>query len=295
MYFLALSIVCSTIILIIFRMAERLRITVFPIIVINYMTAALGGFILNSILYEATFNPPLLFFVIALVIGSLFLIFFFVTAASSQLAGIGVTSVAAKMSVIFPICFSLIIEPDDKLTLVKSTGIILALSGVFFTIIKKGKMDLQARIVLLPLILFFGMGIIDSLMKLAQHTYVDESNVTLFSTILFSMSAVLSIPASFIRRIPIRKYIEKKTLLTGIFLGIVNLGTVFFLINALSARLKDGNPIDSSVVFGINNVGVVALSVVAGLLLFKEKLTRLNILGIIISVSAIVLLAYSGV
>jgi len=295
MYFLALSIVSATIILIIFRMAERLRIRALPIIVVNYFTAALLGLFLSRILSDSTFSPPIFFYVMALLIGSLFLVFFLVTAASSQQAGIAITSVAAKMSVVFPICFSLIIDPSDKLTLLKLTGIIFALIGVFFTIFKRGKLNFKARLIYLPFILFFGMGIIDSLMKLAQHRYVDESNLAFFSTILFGMAALLSIPTSFAKRIPLKTYIQKKTLLTGIILGIVNLGTVYFIISALSFKLPDGNPVDSSVIFGVNNVGVVFLSVMAGLIIFSEKLTKLNILGIVLSVVAILILAYSGV
>ena len=295
MYFLALSIVSSTIVLVIFRVAEKFRINALPIIVINYITAALLGFLLSSILSDSTFGPPLFFYVMALVIGSLFLIFFLVTAASSQQAGIAITSVAAKMSVVFPICFSLIIDPSDKITLLKLTGILLALAGVFFTVFKKGKLNRHSRIIYLPFILFLGMGLIDSLMKLAQHRYVDESNLAFFSTILFGMAAVLSIPTSFARRIPLKTYVQRKTLLTGIFLGIVNLGTVYFIISALSFKMADGNPIDSSVIFGLNNVGVVFLSVMTGLLIFSEKLTRLNIIGILVSVAAIIILAYSGV
>ncbi len=295
MYFLALSIVFSTIILIIFRMAERYRISTLPIIVINYFTAAILGFILSGILSDSTFNPPLFFFIMALLIGSLFLIFFIVTAASSQQVGIAITSVAAKMSVVFPICFSIIIDPADKLTPIKLAGIILALAGVFFTIFKKGKLNLQARLIYLPFILFLGMGLIDSLMKLSQQRYVDESNLAFFSTILFGMAALLSIPASLVKKIPLKTYLKKKTLLTGLCLGLINLGTVYFLISALSFKLSDGNPVDSSVVFGLNNVGVVILSVMAGLILFREKLSRLNILGILLSVVAIVILAYSGV
>jgi drug/metabolite transporter (DMT)-like permease len=295
MHFLALSIICSTIVLIIFRMAEQFRISTLPIIVINYFTATILGFTLSGVFSDLSFNPPLFFYVVALIIGSLFLIFFLVTAASSQQAGIAITSVAAKMSVIFPISFSIIIDPADKITLLKLAGIMLALAGVFFTVFKKSRLSLNARIIYLPIALFLGMGLVDSLMKLAQQRFVDESNLVFFSAILFGMAALLSIPATIARKIPLRTYMEGKTLLTGIFLGLVNLGTVYFIISALSFKMPDGNPIDSSVIFGINNVGVVFLSVLAGLLIFAERLTRLNIIGIFLSVAAIIVLAYSGV
>ena len=52
--------------------------------------------------------------------------------------------------------------------------------------------------------------------------------------------------------------------------------------------------IDSSVVFGINNIGIVTLSVLLGVILFRERLSKLNLAGIAICMAATVILAYSS-
>jgi multidrug transporter EmrE-like cation transporter len=50
---------------------------------------------------------------------------------------------------------------------------------------------------------------------------------------------------------------------------------------------------DSSVIFGINNIGIVGLSVVLGMLLFQEKLSVLNKAGVLVCIVATIILAYA--
>ena len=125
MHFLILCILSSTSIFVIFRSIDRFGIPSFPIIVINYLAASILGFIINSgdasleTIRHAQWLP------ISIMIGILFIIMFFLIAFSSQKAGFSVTTVASKMSVIFPIIFSLIIDPSDKLTLLKTAAIFM--------------------------------------------------------------------------------------------------------------------------------------------------------------------------
>ena len=64
---------------------------------------------------------------------------FFLIAYSSRKAGISVTTVASKMSVIFPIIFSLIIDTNDQLSNIKTVAIICTLAGVAITVYKPRK------------------------------------------------------------------------------------------------------------------------------------------------------------
>jgi uncharacterized membrane protein len=48
---------------------------------------------------------------------------------------------------------------------------------------------------------------------------------------------------------------------------------------------------DGSVIFGANNMSIVALSVLVGLLVFKEKLKFVNWIGIVLSALALLLFA----
>ncbi|MCD6366148.1 MAG: hypothetical protein J7L46_01265, partial [Bacteroidales bacterium] len=73
----------------------------------------------------------------------------------------------------------------------------------------------------------------------------------------------------------------------GILLGLVNFGTIYFLIATLNSGI-----FPSAVIFGVNNTGIVLLSFLFGLLFFKEKLLKINMVGIILSIAAIFMLTF---
>ncbi len=83
-------------------------------------------------------------------------------------------------------------------------------------------------------------------------------------------------------------------MLLGALLGAVNFGSIYFLVKTLNYTHPQHGTIDSSVVFEINNIGIVALSVILGMLIFQEKLSRINVAGITVCIIATILLAYAG-
>ncbi|MCP4553311.1 MAG: hypothetical protein GY834_15005 [Bacteroidetes bacterium] len=50
---------------------------------------------------------------------------------------------------------------------------------------------------------------------------------------------------------------------------------------------------ESNVLFPLQNVGIVMLTAIIGLLVFKEKLSVINWIGIFVSVLAILLIAFA--
>lgn len=60
---------------------------------------------------------------------------------------------------------------------------------------------------------------------------------------------------------------------------------MYFLMFALS-RSK----IDSSAVYAINNTGIIVFSVLVAIFMFKEKISIINRIGIVLSVIAIIIL-----
>ncbi|HEC43167.1 MAG TPA: EamA/RhaT family transporter [Bacteroides sp.] len=294
MTYLLLSILSSTGIFLIFRLIDRRDVKTFPVIVINYITASSIGFFFSGDTVRTAWNYPPPFFVLAVIIGILFIVMFFIIARSSQKAGMAVTTIAGKMSVIFPIIFSILYDPGDTISLLKTLGILIALAGVLLTIFKKKNKLPDPSLLYLPLILFVGMGIVDSLVKLAQHEYVSDNNLSLFTALLFGISAISGILVSFTGKNRWLSLFNFRVLGWGVLLGFVNFGSIFFLVRTLNYSHPSHGIIDSSVVFGINNIGIVALSVLLGVLLFREKLSRLNITGIIICIIASIVLAYSS-
>jgi drug/metabolite transporter (DMT)-like permease len=292
--YLLLSILSSTGIFLIFRLIDKRGVKTFPVIVINYITASSIGFAFSGEAGKGTWDFPLPFFVLAIVIGILFIVMFFLVARSSQKAGMAVTTIAGKMSVIFPIIFSILYDPGDTISLLKTMGILVALAGVLLTIFKKKKKLPDPSLLYLPLILFVGMGIVDSLVKLAQYEYVSDRNLSLFTALLFGISAISGILISLSSKSRWISLFNFRVLGWGILLGLVNFGSIFFLVRTLNYSHPSHGIIDSSVVFGINNIGIVALSVLLGVLLFREKLSRTNVAGILICIIATIVLAYSS-
>ena len=291
MAFLIFSILSSAAIYVIFKYIDRLKIATFDVIIINYITAAILGYFLSDT--QANIFPihQNQWFPYAVLIGILFILMFVVIAKSSQIVGIAITSVSNKMSMIIPITFSIIIDPLDQLTNLKAIGIILAIIAVFLSVYRKRKIEFDPRNIYLPLILFLGMGIVDSIVKYAQQYYVNDNVLPLFTVILFIMAAISGLITKLLRKTPFKALINPRILIWGALLGISNYGSIYFVIRALNYKDTIGNNIGGSVVFGINNLGVIALSVLIGLLFFKEKILKINWIGIIISLIAIYILS----
>lgn len=293
MTYLILSILSSTGIFLVFKFLDQKKLPSFPVIIINYLVAAFMGFIINadqmqfSDIYTADWIP------VSILIGFLFIVMFFLVARSSNEAGISVTTVASKMSVVFPITLSMMIDPTDQFTLVKAAAIIATLTGVMLTIYTPGK-SLQARKrAFLPLVLFIGMGLVDSLVKFAQHSYVSDRETALFSAVLFTMAFLTGIVILPFRKERVTEFRKAAVWLWGLLLGIVNFGSIYLMVSALNHVNEFGSRIDSSIIYGANNIGIVSLSVLAGLVIFHEKLRTINWIGIAISGAAIILFSIS--
>jgi drug/metabolite transporter (DMT)-like permease len=291
MIFLVFSILSSAAIYVIFKFLDRFKINTFNVIVINYITAAALGLLLIQTQTDIFPIYKNAWFPYSIIIGVLFIMTFVIIAKSSQIVGIAITTVSNKMSVIIPIAVSIIIDPLDVLTNFKAIGIGLAILAVFLSVYRKRKVEFDARNIYLPIILFLSMGLVDSIVKYAQQYHVNDNVLPIFTVILFIMSAIAGLVTKLLRRTSFKELLDKKILLWGIGLGISNYGSLYFLIKALNYKNSFGNTMDGSIVFGINNLGVIALSVIIGLIVFKEKFLKINWVGIIISFFAIYILS----
>lgn len=278
MGYLFFSILSSTLILVTFRYFERFKINSFNAIVMNYFTASVLGFLLAN--NEGNFQNSGVndWFVMAVIIGIMFALMFNVVAATTQKAGITIASIAAKMSVVIPMVFS-ILYYREPVTFLKISGIVLAPIALTLTLVKNDLNPAIKKYLWLPVIMFLGVGITDAVIKYTQQDILKGGNIFLFSAYLF----IISFTVSFLTKITIKSKYRKETtgkdIIGGVLLGIFNFGSLFFFIQALRY-----SGLDSSLVFAINSIGIVLISVLAGILLFKEKLTTLNWSGIILAI-----------
>ncbi len=289
MIYLLLCILSSTAIFVVFKSVHRFNLPVLPIIVVNYLAATLLGFLVYSGDTKLSSIPGARWLPISICIGILFIVMFVLVGISTRKAGISVTTTASKMSVVFPVVFSMLIDPADHLTLLKSIAVVTALGGVALTVYKPDGIQREGSVMLFPLLLFLGMGLVDSLVKLAQQRYVRDEETALFSAVLFLNAFISGLVAAGVDRKHARSFLTPAVWGWGALLGSVNFGSVFFLVRTLNFTSPTGSGMDGSVIFGANNISVVALCVLVGLLVFKEKLLVINWMGVGLSALSLLL------
>ena len=206
-------------------------------------------------------------------------------ALTAQRNGVSVVSVAGKMSVVIPIIFGVILY-NESLSTIKIIGIILAIVAVYLASVKNNLEKHKKAGLLLPVILFLGSGAIDATLKYVEINFVSENEVSIFSGSLFGFAGVFGLIFLLFKTIQKREVFGVKNLIAGIVLGIPNYYSIVFLIKALQTK-----GIESSTLFTINNVGIVVVSTLVGLLIFKESFSLKNKIGIALAVIGIVLVA----
>ena len=283
MIYLLLSILSSTAIAVIFKLMDRQKVALLPVIVLNYFSAFAAGFLLfkgtPSLAY--ILNSDWLY--IAIVIGSLLIIGFYLIGYTTQKAGIAITTIANKMSVIIPISFS-IFYFAEPMSFLKAIGIVLALISVLLAVYKKKQVE-KSRFSLLPIIMFLVVGIIDATVKLAQHSYVSEEDVSLFTSLSFGLAGIIGITSMAIQNKQWRSFTSSRVWIYGILIGLANFGSIYFLILALNH-----SALDSSIVYGVNNMGIILISIGLAVAFFTERLSKLNLLGVIFALISIAIL-----
>lgn len=279
---LFLTILISALVIITFRLLDKFKVDELESIVWNYFFASLLGlFVWKESLTPETFTEKP-WFGLALLIGVFFIITFFLLSRSAVKAGLAITAVASRMSVIIPVTAGFILF-QDKITILKIVGILLALFSFYLIFKPKGKMKFEFRNAILPLLLFIGIGTNDTMMKYIEQNYLngDES---LFLTVAFLMAFCIGCLLILEKIVFKKKKISLKGLFGGLILGSLNFGTTYFFIRSMKH-------FDATVFFPVVNVSIVALTSIIGVLLFHEKLSRVNRAGILMAIFAILLIS----
>jgi drug/metabolite transporter (DMT)-like permease len=288
MIYLALSILCSSSIYILFKYFGKFNVQLLPAIVINYFIAASFG-ALQLKLSGADWRIPSDWWTAALIISLLFISLFYLMAKTAQELGVSVSSNASKMSMVIPILLLAIIYPEEHLNIFQTIGILLALFGIYFTSLKEGS-KFNWRSIFWPFVLFIGTGILDFVLAYANqnllHTEVDDK---LFTSLSFGLAFIWGVLIMGYFSLKKGLDISKVSVVGGVVLGVVNFGSIFFLL-----RTYAGNIAQKTSILPINNMSIIIVSTLFSILLFKEKLSNQNILGLSISIASIVIIFYNS-
>ena len=169
----------------------------------------------------------------------------------------------------------------------KLIGIVLAISAIYMTSTKSGKLSFDKKFLPIILLIFFGQGMADGTLSWAQKFSINDENTPLFFASVFLIAGILGSVFLIYETIKNGFKLEFKNLIWGIGLGIPNYLTLHFFVRSLQSPI-----FESSQVFPIVNMGVIVLTALAGILLFREKLSFFNWGGILVAVLAISLITF---
>ena len=152
--------------------------------------------------------------------------------------------------------------------MIKITGIIIAFLAVYFTS-KKEKTEAHSSNIVLPALLFIGAGIIDTSMNYIQHHYIQVEDTSMFTCMTFAFAFIFGLLYLGYNCIKTKEEIKLKNIIAGFALGIPNYYSMFFLIKALQNK-----NLESATIFTLINIGVILLTTIFSIFLFKEKLQK---------------------
>ena len=282
MIYVLASAICSVLVSVLLKLARRHGLDIGQAVAWNYVAAlALVAFLLQpslAPLWQA--DAPW----IALVgLGVLLPVIFLALGASVRHAGIVRSDAAQRLSLLLSLlaAFVLFGEPFDA---TKALGCVLGLAALCGMVWRSGQQrgDGGAAAWRWPLVVFAGFGMIDVLFK-----RVAAAGVPL-GTSLAAMFA-LALPVAFaLAAWRSRARFTARSALGGLLLGLFNFGNILFYLRAHRAL-----PQHPALVFASMNLGVVVLGALTGLLLFRERLSRVNLAGLLLALAAIALLAWA--
>ena len=271
MIYLIIAIACSAGVFVVMRLFERFHLDNHQALSWNYLVASAIGFLscgqhitVGEIVGEPWF----------------------------QRSGVTVTSLSSKLSVVLPTIAGVVLF-HERISLTAGIGILLALVALVLVIGggKKGTSGATALkegrhwvVVLLPVLIFFGTGIGDILMKLTEQLNKAD-DMTFMIAFIYFVALLFGVVIVAYDMVTGKSKWAWKNALGGLVLGLVNFFSTFNIYQAMRV-------FDNVVLFPVYNIGVVGLTALIGLALFKERLTWKNYLGMAIALVAVILITF---
>jgi drug/metabolite transporter (DMT)-like permease len=275
------TVLLFNVLIIVFKMFEKYKADNLQALIVNYLTAAGCSyfFLEQDLSLNQVLNAEWLYH--AIIIGALFIIVFNFYELGTKKVGVAVTTIANKMSLIFPVSAALILYPNEEFTFLKGIAFILAFIGIYLSSTKAGKLSFNKNYLWLIMIVFIGQGISDAIFNDFVQKFPEEGGYLFFMT-LFAVASISGALILLGKSFKGRKPLKLKSIFWGAILGIPNFFSLLFFLKSLSDP-----SLTSSIVFPLVSMGIIVSSGFIGMLLFKEKLSKNNWIGIILSICAI--------
>ncbi len=279
MYTLIISITCSVAVSVLLKIARARNIQVEQAIAVNYVVAAVLCMLVLRPTPASLLSPSTPWWVL-IALGILLPTIFLAMAGAVRHAGIVLSDTAQRLSLFIPLIAAFVLF-GESLSGSKLAGIAVALVALACLLARTrqagGSGETRVAALLL-LAVWVGYGTIDVLFK-----QMAKSGAAFSSSLLvaFALAGVLI----FLYLIVKRSVWTRRNVVAGVALGLLNFGNIYFYI-----RAHQEFPENPTLVFSAMNIGVISAGTLVGAGFFKERLSWINVAGIALAVSAIVIL-----
>ncbi len=285
MPYLLSSVVCSVLVSVLLKLMQRRGIDTAQGIAWNYLAASLLCFALLDpplASLAAAHAPWAALATLALLLPGIFL----ALSASVRAAGIVRTDIAQRMSLVLSL-LAAFLWFGERADAQRLAGLALGLLAIVLLVLRPRAEAAQAEDRwtgwALPLVVLVGYASVDVLLK---HIAAAGTPFAASLQVAFVAAFIVMMAVQRVRRGRGGPALTLPALGTGLLLGLLNFGNILFYVKA--HRALPDNP---AVVFSTMNIGVVVLGTLAGTLLFRERLSRMNLLAIPLAIVAITLIA----
>jgi drug/metabolite transporter (DMT)-like permease len=286
MIFLVLAILGSGVIPVVFRAFESWRVNVFWAIPVNYVTCVVVGNLLSATSLSPADLASQSWIFFAALQGFILAVNFYLLAHTAQRVGVAIASLASRLSVAIPslLAFSLY---GDSLTGVKISGLLAALLALYLCTApdQRGRKPDRALFQASPIILFLTFGAYFTILKYLQTYYLTEALYHSYVMSGFVFAFLSSVLIGVGKGVFAYNDFGLRHFIAGIILGVINYIAIYALLKMLALEGWE-----SSQLFPIYSVGVVAVSSFLAMLCFGERLSRQKTLGLVVGLMAVALL-----
>lgn len=303
---LILAIICSSTIALVFKFSESSNLNRYAVTTVNYAAASAVSFfqvILSGVGFPNSddFNSFFSQFsnvlkeagsfdssaskgwavFLGLLMGVFFFLAFIFYQRSVRESGVGLSGAFSKLGIMLPVLLSMFLWGEYPFGF-QWYGIALTVFAIIIINLPSLDAKFSSMNFKFSLFLLFIFGGLSEFSNKIYQKYGLADYKSLFLLCIFFSAFILSLITLFTSLK--NKKPSFKELFTGIAVGVPNLFSSFFLIAALGT-------IKSSVAYPVYSLGSIILITFGGIIIFREKPEKKEILGIIISSVAIIFLS----
>ena len=297
---LALAVVCSVAIGMIFKHTGPQDIDRTAMLTVNYAAAVgvaglligLGGRDLGKGL-----GVSIELLLLGGGVGALLIAGFYLLSYATDVAGMSLAVGVTRVSVVIPFLASWLVW-NEVPSVAQGGGMVLA-AVAFFLIAQKhrspagghgglvsvqeGEAGIDWHAFGVLALTFCSGGAVDLSMKTFEEVYGAENSRVLFLLLAFGGAFLVGVAIIAVRGLRGHQWCSGRAIGWGLLLGVVNYGSLEFILRAIAE-------LPGPFVFPANNIAIMVLSAVIGVYVWSERLSFTNRVGMGLAVLALVLL-----